>query len=100
MLKHKTLLTTFTWTDPTATKITADLMERYPDRFLLGTDEVAPANESDYLQVFKQYAPLWNLLTPSTSGKVRKTNYAHIFDEARRRVRIWECSRTEAVQVH
>ena len=85
---------------PAATKIAADLMERYPNRFLFGTDEVAPASESNYLRVFKQYAPLWNLLTPSTSEKVRKTNYEHIFDEARRRVRAWESSREEAIRVH
>jgi len=32
---------------PAATKIIANLMERYPDRFLFGTDEVAPASESN-----------------------------------------------------
>jgi predicted TIM-barrel fold metal-dependent hydrolase len=83
---------------PAATKIMADLMERYPDRFLFGTDEVAPASESDYLRVFKQYAPLWNVLTPSTSEKVRKTNYERIFDEARHRVRTWESSHSAAVR--
>jgi hypothetical protein len=82
-----------------ATKIMADLMERYPDRFLFGTDEVAPANESDYVQVFKLYDALWNALTPSTSKKVRKSNYEQIFDEARRRVRAWEGSHTEAVRL-
>ena len=85
---------------PAATKITADLMERYPNRFLLGTDEVAPTSESDYLRVFKQYTPLWNVLTPSTSENVRKTNYERIFDEARHRVRAWESSHTEAVSMH
>ena len=85
---------------PAATKIIADLMERYPDRFLFGTDEVAPTTESNYLRVFKQYMPLWKLLTPSTSEKVRKMNYERIFDEARQRVRTWESSRKEAVRVH
>lgn len=85
---------------PAATKIMADLMEHHPDRFLFGTDEVAPTSEPNYLRVFKEYAPLWELLTPSTSEKVRKTNYEHIFDEARHRVRAWESSRTEAVKVH
>jgi hypothetical protein len=28
---------------PEATQITADLLNRYPDRFLFGTDEVEPA---------------------------------------------------------
>jgi len=83
---------------PAATKITADLMERYPDRFLFGTDEVAPASESNYLRIFRQYAPLWNSLTSSTSEKVRKTNYERIFNEARHRVRTWESSHSEAAR--
>jgi hypothetical protein len=81
---------------PEATEIMAGVMERYPDRFLFGTDEVAPSSESNYLRVFRQYAPLWNVLTPSTSEKVRKTNYEQIFDEARHRVRTWESSHAEA----
>jgi hypothetical protein len=85
---------------PDATKIMAGLMERYPDRFLFGTDEVAPSSESNYLRVFRQYAPLWNVLTPSTSEKVRKTNYEQVFDEARRRVRTWESSHAEAIRLH
>ena len=83
---------------PEATKIMAGLTERYPDRFLFGTDEVAPSSESNYLRVFRQYTRLWNVLTPSTSEKVRKTNYEQIFDEARHRVRTWESSHTEAVK--
>jgi predicted TIM-barrel fold metal-dependent hydrolase len=31
---------------PEAARITADLLNRYPDRLLFGTDEVAPANQS------------------------------------------------------
>lgn len=75
---------------PEATKITADLMEHYPDRFLFGTDEVAPKSEPDYMRVFEIYRPLWNSLSTQTSEKVRKTNYERIFDEARRKVRVWE----------
>jgi predicted TIM-barrel fold metal-dependent hydrolase len=75
---------------PEATKITAALLERYPDRFLFGTDEVAPKTEADYMKVFQIYAPLWKALSPNTSEKVRKTNYERLFDEARRRVRSWE----------
>jgi hypothetical protein len=85
---------------PETTQIMAGLIERYPDRFLFGTDEVAPSSESNYLRVFRQYAPLWNVLTPSTSEKVRKANYEQIFDEARQRVRAWEGSHTEAVSLH
>ena len=75
---------------PEATKIAADLINRYPDRFLFGTDEVAPANQEKYLKVYNQYGPLWKLLDKETSEKVRKGNYERIFDEARLKVRAWE----------
>ncbi len=47
---------------PEATKITAELINRFPDRFLFGTDEVAPRSQDSYLKVFYQYDPLWKLL--------------------------------------
>jgi hypothetical protein len=75
---------------PVATKIAADLINRYPDRFLFGTDEVAPASQQQYLKIYDQYVPLWQLLTPDTSEKVRKGNYEKLFGEARARVRAWE----------
>jgi predicted TIM-barrel fold metal-dependent hydrolase len=77
---------------PEATRITADLINRFPDRFLFGTDEVAPTSQQSYLKVFYQYAPLWNLLTPDASEKVRKGNFARLFDEARPKVRAWEAA--------
>lgn len=75
---------------PEATKTAADLINRYPDRFLFGTDEVAPATQQAYLKVYYQYDPLWALLTPDTVQKVRKGNYERIFDQARLKVRAWE----------
>ncbi len=75
---------------PTAVQNTATLVNRYPDRFLFGTDEVAPREASSYLKVFYQYGPLWNLLTPEASQKVRTGNYERLFDAARARVRAWE----------
>lgn len=75
---------------PEATKTMAALMQRYPDRFLFGTDSAAPADQSKYTKVFYQYDPLWKSLDPDTSRKVRLENYERIFDEARRRVRGWE----------
>ncbi len=75
---------------PEATRVTADLINRYPNRFLFGTDEVAPADRAAYAKVFYQYEPLWKLLDPEASRKVRIGNYDRIFDEARRRVRLWE----------
>jgi predicted TIM-barrel fold metal-dependent hydrolase len=73
-----------------AIKITADMINGHPDRFLFGTDEVAPKNRSQYMQLFHQYEPLWKSLNPEASQKVRLGNYERLFDEARRKVRNWE----------
>ena len=75
---------------PETTRAIAGLINRYPDRFIFGTDEVAPPNQEAYLRVYKQYEPLWQLLSRETGEKVRKGNYQRVFDEARRRVRAWE----------
>jgi Amidohydrolase len=75
---------------PETTKAVADLINRYPDRFIFGTDEVAPTEQAKYLKVYTQYAPLFAQLTPEASAKVRKGNYERLFDEARRKVRAWE----------
>ncbi len=75
---------------PAETKATAAMINRYPDRFLFGTDEVAPATQEKYDKVFYQYAPLWDQLDKSTSEKVRKGNYERLFDAARVKVRAWE----------
>jgi len=75
---------------PESTHISADLMNRYPDRFLFGTDEVAPPNQQQYLRVYYEYKPLWQLLSNGTSENVRKGNYQRIFDNARNKVRAWE----------
>jgi hypothetical protein len=77
---------------PESTKNAAAVVNRYPDRFLFGTDEVAPANQEKYLKVYNQYEPFWKLLSPEASEKVRKRNYERIFDEARRKVRNWEAA--------
>ena len=68
----------------------AAMLNRYPDRFLFGTDTVAPAGPAPYFTVFDMWAPVWRLLTPAASVKVRTGNYERVFDEGRRRVRAWE----------
>jgi hypothetical protein len=75
---------------PEAVKLVARLLERHPDRFLFGTDEVAPVNQGDYLRVFRQYQPLWDALTPATVDQVRLRNHERLFDTAREKVRAWE----------
>jgi hypothetical protein len=75
---------------PEATRRTAELINKYPDRFLFGTDTVAPADTASYYKVFEMYNPLWNLLSKDASEKVRKGNYERIFDQGRRNARAWE----------
>jgi len=75
---------------PETVQATADLINRHPDRFLFGTDEVAPSEQARYLKVYDMYAPLFAKLTPAASEKLRMGNYARLFDDARRKVRAWE----------
>ena len=75
---------------PEATARTAAILNRFPDRFLFGSDTVAPAGAPQYFAVYDMYAPLWRALTPEASQKVRLGNYERLFDEGRRRVRAWE----------
>jgi len=75
---------------PESVETVAALINKYPDRFLFGTDEVAPPNQDAYLRVYRQYAPLWDKLTPEAREKVRLGNYARLFDAAARKVRAWE----------
>lgn len=75
---------------PESTRRVAQVINRFPDRFLFGTDEVAPKDQAGYLRVYEMYAPLFAQLTPEASEKLRMGNYERLFDEARRRVRAWE----------
>ena len=68
----------------------SSVLNRFPDRFLFGTDTVAPAGPEPYYAVFDMWGPIWRRLTSDASLKVRKGNYERIFDAARQRVRAWE----------
>jgi len=66
------------------------MLNAHPDRFLFGTDTVAPATPEPYYAVFNIWTPIWAQLTPEASLKVRKGTYQRLFDEGRRKVRAWE----------
>lgn len=78
--------------NPKTIQATADLMNKYPDRFLFGSDVVSPPDQKFYMAVYEMYAPLWKALTPETSEKVKKLNYIKLFDAARKKVRAWEAA--------
>jgi len=77
---------------PVTIKAMAEMINKYPDRFLFGTDEVAPPNEESYLKVYRMYAPLFAELTPEAREKLLKGNYRRLFDAARTKVRQWEAA--------
>jgi hypothetical protein len=79
---------------PESVRRVAELLNAYPDRFLFGTDEVAPGDQAKYLKVYHQYEPVWSLLTADAREKVKKGNYERLFDAARTRVRAWEAANT------
>lgn len=75
---------------PETEKATAALFQKYPDRFLFGTDIVAPKDEKAGLEVFHMWDRVFAQLTPQTSLAIRRGNYERLFDAARTRVRAWE----------
>jgi hypothetical protein len=75
---------------PELVKLAASQFNRYPDRFLFGTDNVAPSDQATHLKVFNMWDPVWGLLTPQATLQIRKGNYEKLFDAARAKVRAWE----------
>ena len=69
-------LAKFVVATPEETAEMARIINQYPDRFLFGTDVVAPRDEDHYLGVYRMYQPLWEALTPEArnpriKGKLR-----------------------------
>jgi len=75
---------------PETVQRTVAAFNSHPDKFLFGTDNVAPADQATQLRVYHLWDPIWAQLTPEASLKIRKGNYERIFDAARARVRAWE----------
>lgn len=78
--------------DSTSLANTARALNTYPERFLFGTDNVAPASQEKHLKIYHMYDPLWNMLTPDASHKVRLGNYERLFNAAAKKVRAWEAA--------
>ena len=69
---------------------TSEMLDKYPSRFLFGTDNVAPPDQATQLRVFNMWDPIWSKITPEASRKIRLENYERLFDAARVKVRAWE----------
>jgi len=72
--------------------LTASLVNRYPDRFLFGSDVVAPENAEQYYRVIGLYRPFLDRLTPGARSQLLRGNYERLFGAARQRVRAWEAA--------
>ncbi|HEU4690129.1 MAG TPA: amidohydrolase family protein, partial [Vicinamibacterales bacterium] len=75
---------------PEIEKAIAALFNRFPDRFLFGTDNVAPKDQEAQLRVFHLWDRIFAQLTPEASLAIRRGNYEKLFDAGRTRVRAWE----------
>lgn len=62
----------------------------YSDRFLFGTDNVAPPDQATQLRVYHMWDPIWAKLTEDSKYNVTQGNYLRLFDEANKKVRAWE----------
>jgi predicted TIM-barrel fold metal-dependent hydrolase len=74
---------------------TAALFDKYPDRFLFGTDNVAPTSIDANVRVFHLWDPIFAKVRPATKQSILFGNYERIFDAARVRVRAWERTHVE-----
>lgn len=83
---------------PEAIEKTAQLVNNYPDRFLMGTDEVAPTDQKSYLKIMDMYKPFLEKLNPDAREKLLKLNYEKLFNAARVRVRAWEKANVESAE--
>jgi len=79
---------------PEAIRRTVQLLNRYPDRFLFGSDTVAPSDAKSYYAVFDMWKPVFDLLDKDARDKILKGNYERIFDQGRKSVRAWERANT------
>jgi hypothetical protein len=68
----------------------AALFDRYPDRFLFGTDNVAPTSQEADLETFERWKPIFDRIGPETKLAITLGNYERLFDAARVKVRAWE----------
>ena len=85
--------------DETTTVAWASLIDKYPRRFLFGTDSVAPTDWEAYATTHGVYEPLWKLLSDDTQVHVERLNYERIFDTAVPRVREWERRQLGEIEV-
>jgi hypothetical protein len=75
---------------PEAIERSAAMLNAHPERFLFGTDTVAPKDPASYFAVYDMWKPVFDRLDKDARDKILKGNYERVFDKARKDVRVWE----------
>jgi hypothetical protein len=75
---------------PEHVKMTAELIRKYPDRFLFGSDQLATTDFQVLRKCYDAWSPLWEELGPELTRRVCKENYARVFDQSKKNIRAWE----------
>ncbi len=83
---------------PEHLKMTADLVRKYPDRFLYGSDQGATSDWNNVQKSYAVWAPLWKELGPQLTQQVAKENYTRLFDQSRKNIRAWEQAHAEKIE--
>jgi hypothetical protein len=83
---------------PEHLKMTADLVRKYPDRFLYGSDQGATSDWNNVQKSYAAWAPLWKELGPQLTQQVAKENYTRLFDQSRKNIRAWEQAHAEKIE--
>jgi len=83
---------------PEHLKMTADLIRKYPSRFLYGSDQGATSDWANVEKSYEIWAPLWKDLGPDLTRQVAKGNYIRIFDQSRKNMRAWEQAHGEKIE--
>ncbi len=65
------------------------LFQKFPKRFLFGSDTVSPTNVK-YKRNLAVYQPIWDSLPTRVSELIQKGNYERLYDLANKKVRTWE----------
>jgi len=79
---------------PQAIDATVAMLNRHPERFLFGSDTVAPKDASAYFAVYDMWKPVFDRVDKAALQQVLKGNYERLFDKARKDVRAWERAHT------
>jgi hypothetical protein len=83
---------------PEHLKMTADLIRKYPDRFLYGSDQGPTSDWNVIKRDYDVWEPLWKEIGPELTRQVAKENYIRLFEQSRRNMRAWEKSHPEKIE--